>query len=84
MQLHFARHGIPEEVIYDNGPQFNYKEFKNFANKYEFIDTTLPHGIHSQMDPQSIQYNLALLRLRNTPIYGLVKSLVQLLMGRKT
>lgn len=37
---HFARHGIPEEVISDNGPQFSSAEFANFAKQYEFKHTT--------------------------------------------
>lgn len=31
-----ARHGIPLNVVTDNGPQFNSAEFKSFANEYEF------------------------------------------------
>jgi hypothetical protein len=37
---HFARYGIPKEVISDNGTQFSCKEFKEFADKYEFKRTT--------------------------------------------
>ena len=36
----FARFGIPEEVISDNGPQFDSSEFKKFANTYNFKHTT--------------------------------------------
>ena len=54
---HFAQHGIPEEVISDNGPKFSYKEFEQFAEKYEFKHTTTsprypqrPHqDIHNRM-----------------------------------
>ncbi|UYV61221.1 K02A2.6-like, partial [Cordylochernes scorpioides] len=35
----FARHGIPEEVISDNGPQFGL-EFKKFAKEYGFHHIT--------------------------------------------
>lgn len=37
---HFARHGIPEEVFTDNGPQFASKEFKKFAEAWSFKHTT--------------------------------------------
>lgn len=98
---HFARHGIPEEVISDNGPQFNCTEFKAFAREYEFthitsspmypksngaaertvqtVKKTLKKAKKDKTDP-----NLALLALRNTPIDGVGKSPVQLLMGRRT
>ena len=36
----FSRHGIPEEVISDNGPQYASKEFAKFAEKWEFKHTT--------------------------------------------
>ena len=32
----FARHGIPEEVVSDNGPQFALDEMKEFAQHYGF------------------------------------------------
>lgn len=35
----FARHGIPEEVISDNGPQYS-SEFSKFASVYGFVHTT--------------------------------------------
>ena len=36
----FARHGIPSEVISDNGPQYSSKDFKSFAGLWEFKHTT--------------------------------------------
>ena len=30
----FGRHGIPEEVVSDNGPQFASDEMKEFAQHY--------------------------------------------------
>jgi hypothetical protein len=44
---HFAPYGIPEEVVSDNGPQFNCAEFKEFANKYEFKH----HRHHDTLSP---------------------------------
>ena len=40
MKSIFARHGIPEIVISDNGPQFTSKEFAEFAAKWEFSHIT--------------------------------------------
>ena len=31
LKMQFSRHGIPEIVVSDNGPQYNYCEFKKFA-----------------------------------------------------
>ena len=40
----FARFGIPEKVVSDNGPQYSSAEFENFAKEYNFIHTTSsPH-----------------------------------------
>ncbi len=36
----FARHGIPTEVISDNGPQFSAKYFRKFAKEWGFSHTT--------------------------------------------
>ena len=44
MKSIIARHGIPEEIITDNGPQFAAAEFKQFADKYGFCHkTSSPH-----------------------------------------
>ncbi|KAK3084785.1 hypothetical protein FSP39_018986 [Pinctada imbricata] len=40
LKAHFARYGIPEIVISDNGPPFNSREFLSFAEKYEFNHIT--------------------------------------------
>lgn len=36
LQSMFARHGIPEQLISDNGPQFSSTSFSKFAKDYEF------------------------------------------------
>ena len=36
----FARHGIPMEVVSDNGPQFACASFRDFAKEWDFIHTT--------------------------------------------
>ena len=44
MKSIFARHGIPEIVISDNGPQFASKEFAEFATEWEFSYITSSPG----------------------------------------
>ncbi|CAB3985380.1 PREDICTED: uncharacterized protein LOC109476859 [Paramuricea clavata] len=68
----FSRHGIPETVFTDNGPQFVCKEFREFSNEWEF-----KHLTSSPRYPQSngkvensvktSDVHLALLEFRNTP-----------------
>ena len=36
----FARYGVPDTVISDNGPQFASKEFSSFASTSGFVHTT--------------------------------------------
>ena len=40
LKRHFARHGIPDEVISDNGPQFTAEVFKEFDDKWMFQHIT--------------------------------------------
>ena len=44
---HFARYGIPNTVITDNGPQFTSEEFVNFRRKWDFDHLTISPR-HSQ------------------------------------
>ena len=39
LKHHFARHGIPDQVVSDNGPQFSCQDFTNFAYNWSFIHT---------------------------------------------
>ena len=91
----FARHGIPEIVVSDNGPQFTSSTFKDFANKYKFIHHTSspyhPQGngeaerairmIKSLLRKAEDPY-LALLSYCATPVAGLGFSPAELLMSR--
>ena len=44
LSCHFARYGIPETVISDNGPQFSSREFADFAEIWDFKHTTSTPG----------------------------------------
>ena len=44
LKAHFARYGIPEQLITDNGPQFSSTSFRHFSIKYDIQHTTSsPH-----------------------------------------
>ena len=36
----FARHGIPEVVFSDNGPQYSAEEYEKFSQDYQFEHKT--------------------------------------------
>jgi len=96
MKSMFGRHGIPEIIISDNGPQYSSHEFTEFASNYDF-----QHVISSPYHPQrngeveravktvkkllrnSHDSNLALLAYRSTPLSWCHLSPSQLLMGRQ-
>ena len=84
MKSIFARQGIPDEVISDNGPQFACSEFKKFSASRSFVHTTTsPYFAQSnaqiertvktvkRMFKKAIKGGdayLMLLEYRNTPI----------------
>jgi len=92
----FARHGIPDMIVSDNGPQYASQEFKDFATAYDFQHITSspyhPQGngeaeravktIKSLLkcDPDP---NVVLLSYRSTPLSWCRLSPAQLLMGRR-
>ena len=49
----FSRHGIPEVVVSDNGPQFSAEEFTLFAREYNFTHITSSPSTHKQVEQQS-------------------------------
>ena len=89
----FARHGVPETVVSDNGPQYASQEFANFAKKYDFAhitssplfpqsngqaEQTVKKLLKEATDPQ-----MALVVYRTTPLPWCSLSPAELLMGRR-
>ena len=92
----FARYGIPDTVVSDNGPQFSSAEFATFAATWGFVHTpSLPHYPQSNGKAENAVKTIkeckesgqsefvALLDWRNTPTEGIGASPAQRLMGRR-
>ena len=92
----FARHGIPETIVSDNGPQFSSQEFAEFAQTYSFHHiTSSPHYPQSNgqveravktvkkflSDPSDPCLSLLAYRVTPLPWCNLLPA--QLLMGRQ-
>ena len=83
MKAVFSRHGIPETVVSDNGPQYSAEEFAKCAAEYNFHHvTSSPHFPQSNgqaertvqtmknlLKESSDQY-MSLLTFRSTPFPG--------------
>ena len=97
-KAHFARYGIPDKVISDNGPQFRSQEYATFAKTWHFIHiTSSPY--HSQSNGKAEaavkiaksllrkedgDTFLAMLNWRNTPTEASEYSPSQKLHSRRT
>ena len=92
----FSRHGVPEVMVSDNGPQYSSQEMKEFTSTYGFTHiTSSPHYPQSNgLAERSVQTvkrllkksrdpHLALLVYRATPFPWCGLSPAELLMGRK-
>lgn len=90
----FTTHGIPDEIITDNGPQFVADEFKTFSRYYGFQhNTTSPHYPQANGEAEAAvkiakkilsqeNVDIALLNYRNTPHSATQISPAQALFGR--
>ena len=94
MKSIFARHGISEQVMSDNGPQFTAAVYKQYASDYRFDITSSPlfpqsngeieravRTVKSLLKKSSDPY-LALLSYRTAPLVYGYNSPSELLMGR--
>lgn len=92
----FARYGIPEEVVSDNGPQYTSQEFGDFAKKYNFKHTTSsPYYPQSngqaeraiqtvkKLLKEAMEPHLSLLVYHSTPLPWCGISPAELLLGRQ-
>ena len=92
----FSRHGIPETLVSDNGPQYSSREFTAFAKSYDFCHiTSSPYFAQSNGQAErtvktmkkllktSDDHYMALLSYRTTPLPWCNISPAQLLMGRQ-
>uniref|UniRef100_A0A3Q3IR53 Integrase catalytic domain-containing protein n=1 Tax=Monopterus albus TaxID=43700 RepID=A0A3Q3IR53_MONAL len=86
----FAQHGIPEELMSDNGPQFSGQDFTQFADTYGFRHiTSSPKFLQSNGEAERMAKSLLkkasdpyLLAYRTTPLQSGF-SPAHLLMGRR-
>ena len=90
----FARHGIPEVLITDNGPQLSAHVFSEFASEWgiAYVTSSSHHAQGNGAADRAVQtakkvfdqkdWELVLLSYRSTPVTGLGASPRQLLFGR--
>ena len=92
----FSRHGLPDEMASDKGPQFASSEFSRFVKSYEFVHTTWsPHYPQANGEVKRAVNTVkallkkgtdpywALFNYRNMPLEPTNLSPAQLLMGHR-
>lgn len=63
----FARHGVPEILITDNGPQFTSSSFSSFATDYDFRHvTSSPYFAQSNGEAERVVKTVKSLLKKNT------------------
>ena len=95
LKMIFSQHGIPEEVVSDNGPQYTSQEFEEFTSTYDFHHTTsspyfprsngmAERGVRTakQLLKSAKDPYMALLSYHSTPLPWCKLSPAELLMGR--
>ena len=96
-KAHFSRHGIPEVLLTDNGPQFVSVDFASFCTLYGITHITSspywPRGngkaesavkVVKSLMKKCTDIHLAILHYRNTPQQGHTYSPAQRSLGRRT
>lgn len=94
LKSQFARYGIPDELVSDNGPRYVSSAFKEFSKNYGFVHNNSSPKYSQSNDEaeravQTIESLLkkaqdpykALLNYRNIPLEGIGLSPAQLLRG---
>ena len=98
LKQQFSRHGIRDILVTDNGPQFDCREFRQFAAAWEFehLSSSPHHSISNGKAESAVKVVkqlfqkakedpfMVLLNYRNTLSEGLDTSPAQRLMSRKT
>ena len=98
MKMQFARHGIPDVCVSDNGPQFTAHEYKKFSKqwiasnslRYPKSNGKVENAVGAakrlmkKAKKNSSDAYLALLDYRNTPTQRLDTNPAQRLMNRRT
>uniref|UniRef100_A0A8C2DFQ8 Integrase catalytic domain-containing protein n=1 Tax=Cyprinus carpio TaxID=7962 RepID=A0A8C2DFQ8_CYPCA len=82
----FARFGIPEQIVSDNGPQFTSEAWRSFCDMYDTQHiTSSPHNpLGNGHTEQAVQTAKRILK-QDDPVVALMwVSPAELLMGRKT
>ena len=92
-KAHFARYGVPDKFLSDNGPQYISQEFVNFAKAYDFkLITRSPYYVRATGKAESCVKEAkkksdlltGLLDHRNTPPQGMTYSPAQRFLCRRT
>ena len=75
----FARHGLPKEVVSDNGPQFTSSEFVDFLKMNHVKQTLVPayHPASNEAAEKSVQTVKNVLKKYLFEEYGSQKTTMQ-------